>query len=547
MKYVTYIIVLVLFTGCSISSRLERKQSRAIAEYKPADNKEVERKTNQPSYAGMKKDSTTYYIIPTVKDENGEDIMSMQIDEVVVVAKSRTIPERNGKVYIDFVITLPKELQGNCQSVSVVPHLHKQNKDYPLQELSIRGVLFTRVQDRNYWQFNQYVRLFKPDPTDEQRAFERFVKYPYPDGTRLDSIVDSKERIYYYYTQELNTVGEGKKMLITMHGRVLGLDGSSYNLPPLDTLEYNISSMLTFVDTTKRYVTKVIEKYSVINDRNYLAFKVNDTKIIDTLLDNRMQLAQIEGLMERLIKQDEFYIDSIVLTASASPEGDFERNNVLAKARALSLKKRLTERFGHGVDSTIQVNWIAEDWAELSQLISKDDNLKDKIALLDVVDSRIDPDKRESILRNKFPKEYKYIRTTIYPLLRSVSFKYDLRRVGMVKDTIHTTEPDTRYARGVELLNQRRYNEAASILTEYADQNSTVALLSLGKDSEALNILLQLPENATVNYLRAIACSRLDMIEQGRKWFLKACELNETLHYRGKLDPEINRLLTINE
>lgn len=543
MKYVTYIIILVLFAGCSISSRLERKQSRAIVEYK--QTQQEPEKTKQTSYYGIKKDSTTYYIIPTTKDENGQDIMTMQIDEVVVVAKSRTIAERNGKVYIDFVITLPKELQGNCQSVSVIPYLHKQNEKIPLQELSIRGGLFTRVQDRNYWQFNQYVKVFRPDATAEQRAFERFIKYPYPEGTRLDSIVDSKERISYYYTQEMPTVGKEKKLLITLHGAVRGLDGSSYNLPPLDTLEYNISSMLSFVDTTKRYVTKVIEKYSVVNDKNYLSFKVNDIRIIDTLSDNHAQLAKIEGLMGRLINQQEFYVDSIILTASASPDGGFERNNALAKARAFSLKKHLTERFGNNVDSILKVRWIAEDWEELQRLIKSDNDLKDKDGILNIINSIENFDKREAAL--KAMTEYKYIKEKLYPRLRSVSFKYDLRRVGMIKDTIHTTVPDTLYAQGVELLNERRYNEAAVILAEYADQNTAVCFLSLGKDSEAYQILLSLPETAFVNYLRAIACSRLDMIEAGREWFLKACDQNETLQYRGKLDPEINRLLIINE
>jgi len=60
--------------------------------------------------------------------------------------------------------------------------LHKTDSLVPLQQISIRGGLFCRVQDRNYWQFDQYVRVFKPDAAAEQRAFERFVKdYPHSD------------------------------------------------------------------------------------------------------------------------------------------------------------------------------------------------------------------------------------------------------------------------------------------------------------------------------------------------------------------------------
>ena len=66
-------------------------------------------------------------------------------------------------------------------------------------------------------------------------------------------------------------------------------------MPPLDTLEYNISSMLTFTDTTRRYLIKVIEKYAVVKDRNYLAFEVGKSDIIDTLETNAVQLARIES------------------------------------------------------------------------------------------------------------------------------------------------------------------------------------------------------------------------------------------------------------
>lgn len=48
-----------------------------------------------------------------------------------------------------------------------------------------------------------------------------------------------------------------------------------------------------------------------------------------------------------------------------------------------------------------------------------------------------------------------------------MSFLYDLRRVGMIKDTIHTTERDTLYDRGRRLMEDRRYKEALTILTPY--------------------------------------------------------------------------------
>jgi len=543
MKHTSVGLLAVLLAGCSVTSHLERRQSRALAEYalrEQAAPKPAEKR----NYMTMRHDSTTYYIAEAVKDENGETMAEFRLDEVVVVAKSRTLSERKGKVLVDFVVKLPKELQGGCRSIVVVPHLHKAEGAVPLQEISIRGGLFSRVQDRNYWQFSQYVRLFRPDAAGEQWAFERFVKHPYPQGVRLDSIVEGARDLSYYYSQEVPTRSEGKTMLLTLHGAVVALDGSRYDLPPLDTLRYHISSMLSFADTTTRYVTKIIEKYAVVNDRNYLSFRVNDTRIIDTLGDNAAQIARIESLMEELVEQREFHVDSIVLTASASPEGSYAQNERLARGRAAVLKQRLGQRFGLQVDTLLSVRWVAEDWVELERRIAADSTIAEREAILGLLRTVGNPDRREAELRRRFPKQYRDIRERLYPLLRAVNFKYDLRRVGMVKDTIPTTVPDTLYARGVELLNEREYNDALRILRPYEDRNTAVAMLSLGYDEQAYEVLRRLSEEATVEYLKAIACARMGRIEEGKAAFRRACELQPNFEYRGNLDPEIRELIT---
>lgn len=544
MKHTSVGLLAVLLAGCAVTSRLERRQSRALAEYAPREQA-APKPAEKRNYMTVQHDSTTYYIAEAAKDENGETVAEFRLDEVVVVAKSRTLPERKGKVLVDFVVRLPKELQDGCRSIVVMPHLHKAEGAVPLQELSIRGGLFSRVQDRNYWQFEQYVRLFRPDAAGEQRAFERFVKHPYPQGVRLDSIVEGAHDLSYYYSQEVPTRSEGKTMLLTLHGAVVALDGSSYDLPPLDTLRYHISSMLSFADTTTRYVTKIIEKYAVVNDRNYLSFRVNDTRIIDTLGDNAAQLDCIESLMEELVEQREFHVDSIVLTASASPEGGYAQNERLACGRAVALKQRLGRRFGRQVDTLLCVRWVAEDWDELARLIAADGTIAEREAILSLLRTIGDPDRREAELRRRFPKQYRDIRERLYPLLRAVNFKYDLRRVGMVKDTIHTTVPDTLYARGVELLNEREYNGALRILRPYEDRNTAVAMLSLGHDEQAYEVLCRLKEEATVEYLKAVACARMGRVEEGKAAFRRACELHPNFEYRGNLDPEIRELITI--
>ena len=104
----------------------------------------------------------------------------------------------------------------------------------------------------------------------------------------------------------------------------------------------------------------------------------------------------------------------------------------------------------------------------------------------------------------------------------------------MVKDTIHTTELDTAYLRGRQLLEKRKYAQALYVLHDYRDRNTAIALLSLGQDREALRILEALP---------ATACSRLGRKAEGRRHFLEACRRDERMEYRAALDPEIDELL----
>ena len=55
------------------------------------------------------------------------------------------------------------------------------------------------------------------------------------------------------------------------------------------------------------------------------------------------------------------------------------------------------------------------------------------------------------------------------------------------------------------------------------------------------DICLTLPFN--VEYLKAVACSRLGRKVEGREHFLTACGMDERMQYRGNLDPEITELL----
>ena len=529
--------------GCSVAGRLQRQQATArLAQLTRAERQERQQ-DSRPQVVKLQRDSNTFYLAPVDTLADGERVMALQIEQVTVVAKARTIPERNGRVVLDFIVTLPKQLLGRSRSVVITPILHKPDESVSLEDLVIRGGRFSLLQERDYWQYETYVERFRPDTVGREAAFNRFVKFPYPEDVRLDSLVEGRSTVTYYYSQAVKTDETSKKMLVTLQGQVLAVDDSAYRLPPSDTLSYVVSSMLSFVDTVPRYRIKVIDKFVTVEDRNYIQFFVGDTRVVDTLGDNRRQLDKITSLMRRIVEHQEFYVDTITLTAASSPEGDYRFNERLSQERAQALKRCLVRRYGRSIDTMLTVRWVAEDWTELTNRIRTDREIINRDAILELIAAEKNPDRREQAIRLRFPKEYAYIRSVIYPQLRAVNFRYSLRRKGMVKDTIHTTELDTAYARGVELLQKRKYAKALYILNDYNDRNTVVAHLSLDHNERAMELLATMPKDAVTEYLRAIACSRLGRKAEGREHFLEACRLDGRMEYRGNLDPEIAELL----
>ena len=529
--------------GCSVARRLQRQQATAgLAQLTRAERQERQQ-DSRPQVVKLQRDSNTFFLAPVDTLADGERVMALQIEQVTVVAKARTIPERNGRVTLDFIVTLPKALLGRSRSVVITPVLHKPDESVALEDLVIRGGRFSLLQERDYWQYETYVERFRPDTVGREAAFNRFVKFPYPEDVRLDSLVEGRSTVTYYYSQAVKTDETSKKMLVTLQGQVLAVDDSAYRLPPSDTLSYVVSSMLSFVDTVPRYRIKVIDKFVTVEDRNYIQFFVGDTRVVDTLGDNRRQLDKISGLMRQIVEQQEFYVDTITLTAASSPEGAYTFNARLSQGRAAALKRYLVRRYGKSIDTILTVRWVAEDWQELTNRIRTDREIGNRDAILELIAWEKNPDRREQAIRQQFPKEYAYIRSVIYPQLRAVNFRYNLRRKGMVKDTIHTTELDTAYARGVELLRKRKYAKALYILNDYNDRNTVVAHLSLDHNERAMELLATMPKDAVTEYLRAIACSRLGRKAEGREHFLEACRLDGRMEYRGNLDPEIAELL----
>ena len=395
--------------------------------------------------------------------------------------------------------------------------------------------------------FTDYAKMAENRKRKEQadEMYEKYVRFPY-EAARLDTVIKEGDNFVYYYKQELPATENTKKIDLTLDGQILSKDETKTQLPPSDTITYFISSMVQFLDRSPRYKKKIITRKDEVNLRAYVTYKSGATEFSEDIGDNRAEIDKVFETIHGINYTGEFLIDSIRMTATSSPEGSADMNLFLSKGRALALKKYLALRSDdrEGVDTLFRPRWIGEDWNRLHELVLADDSLENKTYLLRIMKETDNPDSREYALR-KYPADYMRIRGKHYPLLRGVEFKFHLHRRNMLQDTIVMPVIDTTYMQAVKMIEDRQYRQALAILdVSYPDDyNTAVCLMSLGYDKRALEIMTEQADTSDRNYLLAILYSRLKREEDALKMYVKSCDQDASKIWRGRLDPEINKLI----
>lgn len=401
------------------------------------------------------------------------------------------------------------------------------------------------------------------------RMYRKYVKVPIvTEGIRLDTVLrDVNGDFIYNYVQTISTRPKLRKVDIVLSGEVWESDRKVYLMSRSEPLTFYISSLSSFVDGKERYLTRVIERRAQANTACYVDFASGSSEVDISLSNNRDEIGRIRGNLAQLIEDTVYDLDSIVVTASASPEGCARANRALAQRRSESVCRFFEGYIRHYRDSLDReagfsigedgevvhevhrpdIRFIArnggENWTMLDALIRKDSTMTDaqKEEYARLRASAVDLDAIEKGLRMQ--PYYRYLREQVYPRLRTVRFDFHLHRKGMVKDTVHTTELDTTYMLGVQAIRDRDYERAVSYLRTYADYNTAVAYCALDYNASALGILETLEPTAEVLYMRAVVYTRLGRVQEAVQCYVNSCELNPAYVHRGNLDPEIAALI----
>ena len=378
------------------------------------------------------------------------------------------------------------------------------------------------------------------------KMYRRYVKDPIPlEGIRLDTVlIDSDGDFIYRYTHGFRSRPGLKKVMVYMHGDLYERGVCRAELPFPDELTFYISSLSTLADLATKYRMIVLERRVYDNTKALIDFAVGRADV-DTLLgDNASEIRRVRACVEDVVSREEFALDSLVIVASCSPEGSYASNRKLSKARSESVLKLMEEYVPQEWKDSLRASELPENWPQLTRLIEHDTLIAaaSRKQMLSVIETMSDPDAAERRL-SRMP-EYRYLRERLYPQLRSVSFNFYLHRVGMQKDTVHTTEIDTVYMAGLQALKDLDYKKAVAILRPYDDYNAALAFMSADYNHSALDVLGRLDDtDPKVCYLMALVLSRMEQHDEAMKYFELCIAYDPYMEYRANLDPEMHVLV----
>ena len=401
--------------------------------------------------------------------------------------------------------------------------------------------------------------------------YRKYVKNPIAsEGIRLDTVITNVNGDFIYnYTQTIHSRPKLRKVDILLSGDIYEKDRKIYEIPRSTPLTYYISSISSFADASEHYLTRVIERRAEANASYSIEFAKGKSDIQPSLGNNRDQIDCVKENLTDLLRNEVYYLDSIVIVANASPEGSWAANDRLSKRRGEAVvkyfedfirdyRRQVARGKGLTIDELGNISSeimdipnvrlfsqsVPENWKLLDRLVCNDPRLSEEQKESYYSHANIsDKDMRESCMRGD--SYYRFLADSLYPRLRVVDFGFHLHRKGMVKDTVHTTELDEHYMKGVQLLQDMEYDKAVCILGPYQDYNAAVAYMAAERNASAMLILQNLKRTPQVNYLLAILYSRNGDEQMAIQSYLEACRQDRSYVHRGNLDPEISQLIKL--
>lgn len=250
----------------------------------------------------------------------------------------------------------------------------------------------------------------------------------------------------------------------------------------------------------------------------FINFPVNRTELYPDYMSNPAELRKITGTIDSIKGDTDITITSLMIKGFASPEGSYANNERLAKGRTATLRQYV-EKLNDFPAGFIATDYMPEDWPGLRAYVASS-TLPDRGAILDLIDSDMEPDAKDRKLRTDFPASYAFLLREVYPSLRHSDYviTYNVRSYTSVDEilSVMRTAPQKlsaaefyRAARSLENGSEEYNRVIETAVATHPDDavcnlNAANAAMSRGDLDIARRYLDRAGQNAEAEYARGV-------------------------------------------
>lgn len=258
-----------------------------------------------------------------------------------------------------------------------------------------------------------------------------------------------------------------------------------------------------------------------IEGNAFVDYPVSETVIYPDYHNNRVELGKIRATIDSVRLDPDVTVRAMFIKGYASPESPYDNNTRLAKGRTEAIREYVRGLYDIPA-GVITTDYEPENWEGLREYV-QESSLPNKYSIIELIDSDIEPDRKEWLIKSRYPQDYAYLLKNCYPYLRRTYYRidYDIRSF---------TEVDAEHVRELAMTRPQMLN-----LDEFY-----VAAHDLDPASEEFQQLFDVavrmfPEDPVANLNAANVAMQKGDYKAAAAYLDRAADLPETLYARGVL------------
>lgn len=171
--------------------------------------------------------------------------------------------------------------------------------------------------------------------------------------------------------------------------------------------EYRLSYIVPEVEAVKERSLKYTAQFN---------YKPGRSELLPEFSNNAASLEEVKKVIHEVRSDKNLTVNTVSIAGYASPEGNYESNQLLSEKRAKSFADYL-QRYYDIPQALLQVDWKGEDWEGLRELVELSE-LQDRDHILSVLDEKEIGERKKKLTVLSGGETYRLLLNEYYPSLR---------------------------------------------------------------------------------------------------------------------------------